>query len=197
MYRGWQFSMRILTIAIALLALPFSLTSAQSTNSQPVGLNSESTIAGDELKSAGASFRYINSTLQTFSTTGRLVKNPGIDGADLEAYLEYLQFFYDEFSSGFNRNSAMCRFYMDPENGRMTLEEKAELSFSFLRSLEDRVARYLAIDREFQTTIEDQFGSILLRNINEAKVGAVSNQRLPSTNFDEAAVISFIDSVCA
>ena len=189
--------MRNLVIVVTLLILPFSIISAQSINSRPVGLNSEPTISDEELKSADASFRYINSTLQTFSATGRLVNNPGIDGADLEAYLEYLQFFYDEFGSGFNRNSAMCRFYMDPENSRMTLEEKAELSFSFLRSLEDRVARYIVTDREFQITIEDQFGSILLRNINEAKIEAVSNQRLPSTSFDEAAVINFIDSVCA
>jgi hypothetical protein len=195
--REWQFLMRNLPTVIALLTLPFSITSAQSINSQLLGSSSETIIAGDDLTSAEASFRYINSTLQTFSTTGRLVKNPGVDGADLEAYLEYLQFFYDEFSGGFNRNSAMCRFYMDPENSRMTLEEKAELSFSFLRSLEDRVARYIAIDREFQITIEDQFGSILLRNINEAKGDALSNQRLPSTSFDEAAVINFIDSVCA
>ena len=197
MNRERQFLMRNLPIVIALLTLPFSIISAQSTNSQLRGSSSEPIIAGDDLASAEASFRYINSTLQTFNTTGRLVKNPGVDGADLEAYLEYLQFFYSEFSDGFNRNSAMCQFYMDPENGRMTLEEKAELSFSFLRSLEDRVARYLAIDREFQTTIEDQFGSILLRNINEAKGDALSNQRLPSTSFDEAAVINFIDSVCA
>ena len=80
--------------------------------------------------------------------------------------------------------------------GRMTIEEKAELSFSFLRSLEDRIARYIKIDAEFQDMVVQEFGSFVMRNIDEAKVTAVSNQRLPSTDFDEAAVISFIDTMC-
>ncbi len=153
-------------------------------------------IGQSSLESAESSFRYIANTLQTFRTTGRLVNNPGIDGADLEAYIELLDTFYEEFSRGFTGNSAMCQFYFDPENGRMTIEEKAELSFSFLRSLEDRIALYISIDHEFQDMVEQEFGSFLLRNINDAKATAVSNQRLPSTEFDEADVISFIDTMC-
>ena len=148
------------------------------------------------IESAENSFKYIANSLQIFHTTGRLVNNPGIDGADLEAYIELLETYYEEFSRGFGSDSTLCQFYLDPENGRMTIEEKAELSFSFLRSLEQRIERYIAIDAEFQDMVIEEFGSFLLRNINEAKVTAVSNQRLPSTEFDEAAVISFIDTMC-
>jgi hypothetical protein len=52
------------------------------------------------------------------------------------------------------------------------------------------------VDAEFQDTIEYEFGRILLNNINQQKLSSSSNQRLPTLEFDEAAVISFIDSVC-
>ena len=148
------------------------------------------------IESAEASYKFIANILQTFRSTGRLVNNPGIDGADLEAFLGLLDTYYDEFSSGFDLDSAMCQFYMDPENSRMTIEGKAELSFSFLRNLDDRIERYIAVDREFQEMIELEFGSILLENINQAKFTAKSNRRLPATEFDGAAVINFIDSTC-
>ena len=90
----------------------------------------------------------------------------------------------------------MCQFYMDPENGRMTIEDKAELSFSFLRDLDDRVELYLSVDEEFQNQVVDEFGSFLLDNINEEKLVSSNSQQLPSSTFDEAAIISFIDSVC-
>ncbi len=161
-----------------------------------IAIHSSWAIGQTRIESAETSFKFIANTLQIFRTTGRLVNNPGIDGADLEAYIELLDRFYEEFTQGFNGNSAMCRFYLDPENLRMTIEEKAELSFSFLRSLENRIARYITIDREFQDMVEREFGSFLLRNINDAKATAASYQRLPSTDFDEAAVISFIDTMC-
>tara|TARA_B100000029_G_scaffold249710_1_gene246645 strand:- start:249 stop:668 length:420 start_codon:yes stop_codon:yes gene_type:complete len=138
----------------------------------------------------------VHSTLRTFRETGRLVNNPGVDGSDLEAFIELLDFYYDQFSSGFNSDSAMCRFYRDPDNGRMTIEERAEISFSLLRELPDRIERYITVDEDFQNELADEFGTFLLDNINQIKIASLSNQQLPSSEFDEAAVISFIDSAC-
>ncbi|MBS24961.1 MAG: hypothetical protein CMQ28_04900 [Gammaproteobacteria bacterium] len=138
----------------------------------------------------------MHSTLRTFRETGRLVNNPGVDGSDLEAFIELLDFYYDQFSSGFNSDSAMCRFYRDPDNGRMTIEERAEISFSLLRELPDRIERYITVDEDFQNELADEFGTFLLDNINQIKIASLSNQQLPSSEFDEAAVISFIDSAC-
>ena len=87
--------------------------------------------AQSTIEDAEQSFNYISSTLYTFQTTGRLVNNPGVDGADLEAFIDLLRLYYDEFSREFNRNSMMCQFYRDPDNGRMTIEQRAEISFSF------------------------------------------------------------------
>ncbi len=148
------------------------------------------------IESAETSFKYIANTLYTFRSTGRLVNNPGIDGSDLEHFILLLEDFYRQFSSGFDRDSAMCQFYMDPENGRMTIEDKAEISFGFLRDLDDRLDRYISVDGEFKDSVEEQFGSILLTNIMQAKQGAISNQRLPSSDFDEAARINFADTSC-
>ena len=148
------------------------------------------------IESAEASFRYVHSTLSTFRDTGRLVNNPGVDGSDLEAFIELLDFYYEQFSSGFNSDSAMCRFYRDPDNGRMTIEERAEISFSLLRELPDRIERYITVDEDFQNELADEFGTFLLDNINQIKIASLSNQQLPSSEFDEAAVISFIDSAC-
>lgn len=151
----------------------------------------------ESIASAESSFKYIANTLDTFRGTGRLVNNPGIDGADLEPFIEYLQDFYQQFSQSFNSDSAMCRFYRDPENGRMTIAERAELSFSYLRALEARVDRFVSIDEEFQDVLEEQFGSILLRNITALKVDSISNQQLPASDFDEAAMIGFLDTMCS
>lgn len=152
--------------------------------------------AADDIEDAQASFSYISSTLQTFRGSGRLVNNPGIDGSDLEYFIILLDEARLSFSREFNSESAMCRFYRDPENGRMTIQERAELSLSFLRDLADRISFYISANAEFKENVEDQFGRIVLDDINEIKLDAVSNQRLPSSTFDEAATINFLDSMC-
>lgn len=153
--------------------------------------------AADGIEDAGASFSYISSTLQTFRGSGRLVNNPGIDGSDLEYFIALLDEAHLSFSKEFNSESAMCSFYRDPENGRMTIEERAGLSFSFLRDLADRITLYISANDEFKESVEDQFGRIVLDDINAIKVESVSSQRLPSSAFDEAATINFLDSMCA
>ena len=78
----------------------------------------------------------------------------------------------------------------------MTIEDRAELSISFLRDLADRVTLYISANAEFEEAVEDQFGRIVLDTINAIKFDSVSNQRLPSSAFDEAATINFLDSMC-
>ena len=153
--------------------------------------------AAEGIEDAQASFTYISSTLQTFRGSGRLVNNPGIDGSDLEFFIALLDESHRSFSREFNSESAMCRFYRDPENSRMTIQERAELSLSFLRDLADRITLYLSANAEFKDNVDEQFGRIVLDAINVIKVESVSNQRLPSSVFDEAATINFLDSMCA
>jgi len=152
--------------------------------------------AAEGIEDAQASFTYISSTLETFRGSGRLVNNPGIDGSDLEFFIALLEESHLSFSKEFNSESAMCLFYRDPENGRMTIEERAQLSLSFLRDLADRITLYISANVEFKDDVDDQFGRIVLDDINVIKLDAVSNQRLPSSAFDEAATINFLDSMC-
>lgn len=165
--------------------------------SSPVKSQTSETIDEAAIESARQSFSYIASTLNTFHGTGRLVNNPGIDGADLEAFIDLLGAYREDFSAGFSLDSAMCQFYLDPENGRMTLEEKAEIAFSFLASLNSRLGRFVNVDVDFQQRLESEFGSLILDKIQQQKLTSVSNQQLPTSGFDEAAVIAFIDSACA
>ncbi len=153
--------------------------------------------AAEATQDAERSFNYISSTLQTFRGSGRLVDNPGIDGSDLEHFIALLEDAYQRFSKDFNSESAMCRFYRDPENGRMTIEERAELSALYLRSIDARIELFDAANREFREEVLDQFGRIVLDNIDALKVNSVSNQQLPSSTFDEAALISFLDAMCS
>ncbi|MFT4888824.1 MAG: hypothetical protein ACI8V0_003063 [Pseudohongiellaceae bacterium] len=157
--------------------------------------NSQSTQAA--IESARHSFAYITSTLNAFNSTGRLVNNPGIDGADLEAFIDVLNVYREQFSSSFNLDSAMCQFYLDSANARMSLEEKAEIAFSFLADLTNRLDRFDGIDADFQKTLESEFGSLILEQIKRQKLTVVSNQQLPTSDFGEAAVITFIDSACS
>ena len=152
--------------------------------------------AAEDIADAEASFTYISSTLQTFRATGRQADYPGFDSSDMEDFVALLDESYLRFSRDFNSESAMCRFYRDPENGRMTIEERAELSFSFLRDPDARVTRFLAANAKFKSSIEERFGRIVLDNINARKLESLSNQWLPSSAFDEAAKINFLDSMC-
>ena len=152
--------------------------------------------AQTEIIDAEQTYSYISSTLYTFKTTGRLVDNPGVDGSDLESFLELLEFYSDEFSDEFNSDSSICEFYLNPENSRMTIEERAQVSFSFLRSLDERVEHYLFVNGNFQEELAEEFGTFLLDNINQAKKQLASHLRLPSASFDEAAAVNFLDSTC-
>lgn len=153
--------------------------------------------AAENVNDAEASFHYIVSTLKTFNDSGRLVNNPGIDGADLEHFILLLREAYRDFSGDFNSESAMCRFYRDPENSRMTIEERAEISFSYLRDLESRIERIETANLNFKEELELQFGRIVLENIGTTKLNSMSSQRLPASQFDEAATISFLDAMCS
>jgi len=154
-------------------------------------------VAAEDAADAGASFNYIASTLQTFHGSGRLVNNPGIDGADLEYFVALLEEAYQGFSRDFNSESAMCRFYRDPENGRMTIKDRAQLSYRFLRDPIDRLEKINSANVYFKEAVEDQFGRIVLDNINVAKQNSVSYQQLPPSDFDEAAMINFLDAMCS
>ncbi|MEX0962475.1 MAG: hypothetical protein WDZ52_00330 [Pseudohongiellaceae bacterium] len=153
--------------------------------------------AATAIDDAEASFVYISSTLQTFKGSGRLLENPGIDEADSAHFIAALEQAYQRFSRDFNSDSAMCSFYRDPENGRMTIEERAELSFLYMRNMDDRLALFRAANAEFQQAITDQFGRRVLDNINGMKLHSVSNQWLPAAEFDEAARINFLDAMCS
>lgn len=175
---------------ILVLLLGWTLFAASSVES------ADADIEGSNISSAEQSFLYVASTLQKFNNTGRLVNNPGIDGSDLEHFIQLLEDHYQIFSSDFNSNSAMCSFYRDPENSRMTIEDRAEISFSLLSALDDRIGRYIEINEDFENEMEKEFGSIVLEAVNEVKTSAEFNHRLPSSNFDEAAVINFLDAAC-
>jgi len=158
--------------------------------------NSGSGLAQAVTGNAESTFKYLANTLQVYRTTGRIAVNLGLDGADYEHFLEIIETAHQEFSKDFASESAMCMFYLDPENFRMTIEERAELSFSFLGDLDLRAEQYAKIDEDFLNLIEREFGTILQEDLIAAKQQAVSNQRLPSSGFDEAAVINFADTAC-
>ncbi|MFK7864198.1 MAG: hypothetical protein AB8B95_08250 [Pseudohongiellaceae bacterium] len=149
-----------------------------------------------EVESAMQTYRYLTSTLRMFTNTGRLLNNPGIDGSDLEPFVDMLVLYRGHFDANFSINSAMCQFYLNPENGRMTLEEKAEIALSFLPSLDVRILRYVEIDSDFKRTMELEFGGLVLEKIEDLKKTVESSQQLPTSNFNEAAAVTFIDSAC-
>jgi len=149
-----------------------------------------------EIADAEASFHFIVTTLQTRSEDS-LPSGLGIDATDHARFVALLEVTYQGFSRDFNSESAMCRFYRDPENARMTIEERADLSRLYLRDLDARLERIVAANAAFKNALVEQFGSELLADINVAKQSAVSNQRLPTSRFDEAALISFLDAMCS
>lgn len=163
------------------------LVFSQAVQAQPIN---------NAAKTVDQTFLYIKSTLDTFRGTGRLINNPGIDGADLEAFIDFLAEFEATFSAEFSPASAMCNYYLDPENSRMTIEERAEIAFSFLSDLDKRISRYSKTAAEFDEMIKVEFGQMVLDQIKELKLHASSHQQLPSSQFDEEAVISFLDSAC-
>ncbi len=67
----------------------------------------------------------------------------------------------------------------------------------FLANLKSRLDRYVGVDRHFQQALKNEFGSLILDQIQRQRETAVSNQQLPTSGFGEAAVIAFIDSACS
>jgi hypothetical protein len=155
-----------------------------------------SSSAAQSIEDAQKSFAYIKSTLDTFNGSGRLVNNPGIDGADLEAFILVLNEFDLAFRTEFSSDSPLCTFYLDPNNARLTIEERAAIAFSTLSSVARRVDRFKRVAQEFAERIQSEFGSIVLGKIETLEETAVSYLQLPSSNLDEAAQISFIDAAC-
>lgn len=163
-----------------LLPLSHSLSAAES---------------AQELADAESSFHFIVTALQVRDEDS-LPSGLDIDAADRARFVALLEAAYQDFSRDFNSESAMCRFYRDPENARMTIEERADLSRLYLRELDARLERIVAANVAFREALMQQFGGDVLVNIDAAKQGAVSNQRLPTSRFDEAALISFLDAMC-
>ena len=59
-------------------------------SAQKVQAASGDSVGVERLSSLGL-YSYVRDTLSTFETTGRLEPNPGIDGADIEAFIALLE----------------------------------------------------------------------------------------------------------
>ena len=80
--------------------------------------------AGVERLSSLGLYSYVRDTLNTFEKTGRLEPNPGIDGADIEAFIALLErslAMFDAIESGkcarFERLSGMTKESIEQEFG--------------------------------------------------------------------------------
>jgi hypothetical protein len=78
--------------------------------------------AGVERLSSLGLYSYVRDTLNTFEKTGRLEPNPGIDGADIEAFIALLErslAMFDAIESGkcarFERLSGMTKESIEQE----------------------------------------------------------------------------------
>ncbi|MEX2130802.1 MAG: hypothetical protein WD772_04900 [Pseudohongiellaceae bacterium] len=121
---------------------------------------------------------------------------PGLDGSGHEDFLDLLRSVYVSFTQGIGTDSAMCRIYLDPENGRMELEERAVLAVSFLPPLVYRLQRFREIDLQFQQTVTDSYGGALLATIETQKFQVGSYEYLPTWEFNAAEAVHFADTAC-
>ena len=110
-------------------------------------------------------------------------------------FIELLEDIQVRFPRSIGPDSPMCNFYRNPENARMTIEERAGIAYGFLPSLENRLRRYVEIDAAFRNALVDNFGSRALERINRIRSEYVSSAMLPIRKYDEAVRIAF-DSMC-
>ena len=146
--------------------------------------------------SADATFKFIASQLQSFERTGQIDASLGLDGSEYEDWLELLRTTYAQFKRGFTADSALCRTYLDPENGRMEIEERAQLAISLLPTLEQRLRYYQDQDALFQEAVQTSFGGGLLSRIDAQKGAASNYEYLPSWNLNVEEAIHFADTAC-
>ncbi len=151
---------------------------------------------GEAAESAEQSVHYVAATLRAYRNSGRFADNPGIDEADMGRFIELPEDIQVRFPRNIGPDSPMCNFYRDPENARMTIEERAGIAHGFLPSLENRLRRYVEIDAAFRDALVDNFGSRALERINRIRSESVSSAMLPIREYDEAARIAFADSMC-
>ena len=109
--------MTVISIALALL---LTLGGLRAQKGQPASGDSAGV---DRLSSLGL-YSFLRDTLNTFEKTGRLEPNPGIDGADIEAFIALLErslAMFDAIESGkcarFERLSGMTKESIEQEFG--------------------------------------------------------------------------------
>lgn len=151
----------------------------------------------EAIASAEASFKFIASSLQHFQRSGQIDSVLGLDGSEYEDFLALMRSSYGEFKQGFERGSALCRFYLDPENGRIEIEERANMGMQYLPALSARLQRYREVDARFQEMLVNSFGGGLLNRIQNLKYQATSYEYLPSWDLNAAEAIQFADTACS
>ncbi len=149
-----------------------------------------------ESQSAEASYAYLQQTLQSYRQTGRLANNPGIDGAELEVFIDLLDQHHRRFAKDFHVDSAMCTSYRNSEDGEQSDVERARASLALLPTPGELVTHFLASDRDFQNELEYEFGRIVLENINRAKYALSNELALPIEAMDDASLAAFVAVAC-
>jgi hypothetical protein len=150
----------------------------------------------EQVVSAEQSFKFIASTLQSYSRDGRIQSEIGIVQDRLKDFIDLLKLHYREFTEGFSPASNFCNFYRDPDNGLIEIEERAVLAFQYLPTLPRRQERFLNVDQKFRQQVEASFGAAVLATIEQMKPQARHFEYLPLGEMYGEDMINFADTAC-
>ncbi|MFM1895449.1 MAG: hypothetical protein RLZZ385_523 [Pseudomonadota bacterium] len=153
-----------------------------------------SAVAQTELDDA--TFRFVAASLQAVRREGQFPAALQLMDGQAVLLLDLLDQSYHRYKQGVEPDSPFCRFYMDPENGRMEIEERAAKAFLYLPPLASRLERYHQATLEFEDKVRRGLGDSVWTHIAAARLQAASFEYLPSWELAAEEKIHFADTVC-
>lgn len=143
-----------------------------------------------------ASYKFIAGSLQQYRRDGRLPVDFGLSQEQQVRLVSLMQVAYAGFRRGLEVDGRFCRFYLDPQNGRIELEERALLAMNYLPSVTARMEHYRATELGFQQQVREIFGAGLLEVIESRKHEVGSYEYLPVLELDGAESVHLADTFC-
>ncbi|MCB1670535.1 MAG: hypothetical protein R3F41_04445 [Gammaproteobacteria bacterium] len=145
---------------------------------------------------AQQTFKFIARTLRDYDRNGEIDQSLDIEPGARDTFIELLRHYYADFTEAFSPDSNFCRFYQNPRNAIMEIEERAALAFQYLRQPADRVQRYADLASQFGEQVRAELGDTVAAAIERLKTDASSFEYLPGFEMYSAERVNFADTAC-
>lgn len=152
--------------------------------------------AQDAATVAETTFKWVAATLRSLDREGALPATLALPDGRQDVFIALLREAYAGYTRGIAPNDPFCRYFLDPENGRVELEDRATRGFGLLPPLADRLRHFAEVTEALRTGVIAQVGGETWTAIEAQRRSAVSFEYLPVWALDAAERVHFADTAC-